>query len=170
FSFVQAKLAAEVGATMISPFVSRSMDWWQKNHPGGDYTGKHDPGVKLVREIHDYYVKSGIRTQIMPASLRSIDECVHLAGIGFMTMNPKILQELKDSDYPVRRQFLSNSNGNMNSKQDAIQYADNEPRFRLDLFNDQVASDKIPESIRIFLEDGHELKVMLEDVIKKGVK
>ncbi|RFU25778.1 hypothetical protein B7463_g10545, partial [Scytalidium lignicola] len=170
FSLVQAKLAAEVGATMISPFMSRTMDWWQKNYPGRDYTGNHDPGVKLVREIHNYYEEASIKTQIMPASLRSIDECVHLASIEFMTMNPKILQELKDTEYLVRPQFSKNPNGNINSKQIAVVYAGNEPKFRLDIFNDHVASDKIPESIRIFLNDGHELKAMLEEVIKHEVK
>lgn len=110
FSIIQAKLAAEVGATLISPFVGRSMDWYHKHHPGGDYSGTKDPGVKLVREISSFYKSHNIKTEIMAASLRSIDECLHLAGVDLMTINVKLLQELKDADYPVRRYLpLKNS-------------------------------------------------------------
>jgi transaldolase len=105
FSPVQAKLAAEVNATLISPFVGRSMDWWQKNHPGADYTGLHDPGVRLVRQIHEYYTSNGIQTEIMAASLRNIDECVHLAGIGLMTISVRLLEDLRKAEYPIVTQF-----------------------------------------------------------------
>ncbi|KAJ3552659.1 hypothetical protein NPX13_g11062 [Xylaria arbuscula] len=159
FSPVQAKIAGEVGATLISPFVGRSMDWYQKNVPGKDYSGVKDPGVKLVTDIFNYYNAHGIKTEIMAASLRNIDECVHLAGISHMTINVQLLEELRTADYAVRRRLVPQEVPAINETVELYGY--NEARFRFDLFNDHMASDKISESLRIFLKDGAELKQIL---------
>ncbi|CAH0057119.1 unnamed protein product [Clonostachys solani] len=163
FSLVQAKLAAESGATLISPFVGRSMDWWQKHFPGRDFTGVKDPGVKLVTEIHQYYATHDIKTEIMAASLRNIDECVHLAGVGLMTISVKLLEELSNADYPVRQRLVNNKSCIANGT--TVSYATDESKFRLDLFNDHMAFDKVAESLRIFLKDGQELKNILRAAI-----
>lgn len=113
FSLVQAQLAAEVGATLISPFVGRSMDWWQTNVPGKDYTGVKDPGVILVKKIYDYYKSSNIRTEVMAASLRNIDECIHLAGCDLMTISAPLLEELRTADYVVSKRYLSYPKGKL---------------------------------------------------------
>ncbi|KKK22071.1 hypothetical protein ARAM_002397 [Aspergillus rambellii] len=162
FSMVQAKLAAEAGATIISPFVGRSMDWWQKNFPGRDYSGVKDPGVQLVTDIFHYYTACDIKTEIMAASLRNIDECVHLAGVGFMTINTALLEELQTADYPVRQRLVAGTGARDISRS---QYLTDEPSFRFDLFNDAMAVDKISESLRIFLKDGAELKKILQEAI-----
>ncbi|KAG9529482.1 transaldolase, partial [Aureobasidium melanogenum] len=167
FSLVQAKLAAEVGATLISPFVGRTMDWYQKHVPGKDYTGHKDPGVVLVKTIYDYYKSSGIKTEVMAASLRNMDECIHLAGCDLMTIAAPLLEELRTADYAVSKKQLSHpvSNGTQVSKTLSSNYLTHESDFRLDLFADQAATDKINESLRIFLRDGAELKHMLEAIM-----
>jgi len=114
FSLVQAKLAAEVGATLISPFVGRTMDWHQIHVPGKDYTGRKDPGVILVKTIYDYYKSLGIKTEIMAASLRNIDECIHLAGCDLMTIAAPLLEELRTADYAVTKQQLSTNGKHFN--------------------------------------------------------
>ncbi|UPK96797.1 hypothetical protein LCI18_007732 [Fusarium solani-melongenae] len=161
FSLTQAKLAAEVGATLISPFVGRSMDWWHKTFPGGDYTGVKDPGVRLVTDIFDFYKTHGIATEVMAASLRNIDECVHLAGVGLMTINVKLLEELQKADYPVHQRLQNHKERSVNGKSKMSSYAQDEASFRLDLFNDRMAFEKMSESLRIFLKDGEELKRIL---------
>lgn len=40
-------------------------------------------------------------------------------------------------------------------------YAQDEASFRLDLFNDRMAFEKMSDSLRIFLKDGEELKRIL---------
>ena len=45
-------------------------------------------------------------------------------------------------------------------------YLHNEAKFRLDLLNDAMATDKINESLRIFLKDGAELKSLLTSALK----
>ncbi|KAH0041632.1 hypothetical protein KCU78_g928, partial [Aureobasidium melanogenum] len=164
---LQAKLAAEVGATLISPFVGRTMDWYQKHVPGKDYTGHKDPGVVLVKTIYDYYKSSGIKTEVMAASLRNMDECIHLAGCDLMTIAAPLLEELRTADYAVSKKQLSHpvSNGTQVSKIKSSNYLTHESDFRLDLFADQAATDKINESLRIFLRDGAELKHMLEAIM-----
>ncbi|EMT62712.1 hypothetical protein NOF04DRAFT_9661 [Fusarium oxysporum II5] len=161
FSLAQAKLGAEVGATLVSPFVGRSMDWWQKTFPGRDYTGFKDPGVRLVTDIFDFYTTHGIATEVMAASLRNIDECVHLAGVDLMTINVKLLEELQKADYPVRQRLQNHKERPVNGMLKMSSYAQDEARFRLDLFNDCMAFEKMSESLRIFLKDGEELKGIL---------
>ncbi|KAG9943301.1 hypothetical protein KCU85_g8773, partial [Aureobasidium melanogenum] len=184
FSLAQAKLAAEVRATLISPFVGRTMDWYQKHVPGKDYTGHKDPGVILVKTIYDYYKSSGIETEIMAASLRNMDECIHLAGCDLMTIAAPLLEELRTAEYAVSKNQLSHpvSNGEQSSikalstasltvsgtkvsKTKSSNYLIHESDFRLDLFEDQPATDKINESLRIFLKDGAELKRMLKTIM-----
>lgn len=46
-------------------------------------------------------------------------------------------------------------------------YAVDEARFRMDLFDDRAATDKINESLRIFLKDGAELKSMLRAIMEQ---
>lgn len=103
-SVTQAVLAGEVGATMVSPFVGRMLDWWHRHAPGKDYSGPKDPGVKLCRAIEDSYRQRGYATKIM-AAVRSVDQCAHLAGIDAMTLNPGLLEELRTSHYRVERVF-----------------------------------------------------------------
>lgn len=102
FGLPQAVLAAEVGATLISPFVGRTLDWWHKNHPAVDYSGRKDPGVIMAKQIWEYYKADGIKTEIMGASMRSIDECKELAGLDLMTINVGLLQELKEADVEIK--------------------------------------------------------------------
>ncbi|EXJ70748.1 uncharacterized protein A1O5_05738 [Cladophialophora psammophila CBS 110553] len=160
FSMVQAKLAAEVEASVISPFVGRTIDWWQKYFPGKDYTGLKDPGVQLVTKIFHHYKSLGIKTQIMAASLRNIGECVHLAGVDLMTINVGLLEELKNADYEVKARLLV-ANGELKAHKASPEYLQDEAKFRLDLFTDVMATEKINESLRIFFNDGEELKKLL---------
>ena len=118
FSLVQAILAAEVGATIISPFVGRTTDWWHKNHAGKDYTGMKNPGVRLVKEICYYYSECGSKHQpeVMAAALRSVDECIHLAGVSRMTCGLHLVAEMEKADYCVPRAALRarfNSSGEL---------------------------------------------------------
>lgn len=69
FSATQAILAAEAGATYISPFLGRVDDI------GND-------GINLVEEIVDIYRTQGYRTNVLAASLRSPQHVVDAAKVG----------------------------------------------------------------------------------------
>src|SRR5262245_39680606 len=80
FSLAQAIGCAQAGATLISPFVGRILDWYKKSEGKESYLPHEDPGVISVTQIYNYYKKMGIKTQIMGASFRNADEITELAG------------------------------------------------------------------------------------------
>merc|ERR1719265_3052500 len=95
FSFAQAVACAEAGATLISPFVGRILDWFKKSTGKASYTADEDPGVLSVRRIYAYYKKYGYKTIVMGASFRNKEEIFGLAGCDKLTIAPALLQELQ---------------------------------------------------------------------------
>ncbi|EKG10504.1 Transaldolase [Macrophomina phaseolina MS6] len=165
FGMPQAVLAAEVGATLISPFVGRTLDWWHKNYPAVDYSGKKDPGVIMTKGIWEYYKANGIETEIMGASMRSIDECKELAGLDLMTINVGLLQELKEADVEIKPALVAEKIVKQNVPQPKS-YINDEVAFRTDLFNDYAAHDKMTDMMRQFLRDGAATKAALKTLLQ----
>ncbi len=93
FGMHQAVASAEAGATLISPFVGRILDWYKKD-TGKDYVGADDPGVQSVTKIYNYFKKFGYKTVVMGASFRNIGEIQQLAGCDLLTISPKLIEEL----------------------------------------------------------------------------
>ncbi|MFO1032595.1 MAG: fructose-6-phosphate aldolase [Hyphomicrobiales bacterium] len=83
FSANQALLAAKSGATFISPFIGRLDDI---NLPGMDLIGE-------IRQIYDNY---GFDTNILAASIRSVNHIKEAALIGadYATAPPAVLKAL----------------------------------------------------------------------------
>ena len=91
FALPQAAACAEAGATLISPFVGRILDFYKKK-TGKVYTAAEDPGCVSVSEIYGYYKKHGYGTIVMGASFRSKEEVLELAGCDRLTIAPKYLE------------------------------------------------------------------------------
>jgi len=160
FGFAQAVACAEARVTLISPFVGRILDWHKKNHPGKNYEGDEDPGVQSVKRIYNYYKQHGYNTIVMGASFRNSGEIKALAGVDFLTISPSLLEELKKSTEPVPKKLDAQAA----SKADPlpkVSYINNEPEFRWELLQDQMAFDKLHEGIKKFAEDGATLKALL---------
>lgn len=100
FSFAQAVACAEANITLISPFVGRILDYWKKE-TGKEYESHEDPGVLSVTSIYNYYKKFGYKTIVMGASFRNKGEILELAGCDYLTISPKLLKELSESNEPV---------------------------------------------------------------------
>jgi len=150
FSFVQAVACAEAKVTLISPFVGRILDWF-KASTGKEYDGETDPGVISVRKIFNYYKKYGYDTIVMGASFRNTGEIKALAGCDFLTIAPKLLEELYNSNEDVPKK-LDSSSANA-TDEEKVSYIDNEAEFRY-LFNeDAMATEKLSEGIRNFAKD-----------------
>lgn len=62
FSIAQAVACAEVGCTLISPFVGRIMDWYKKAKGVDGFEPAEDPGVMSVTAIYNYFKKYGYDT------------------------------------------------------------------------------------------------------------
>ena len=69
FSANQAILAAKAGATFISPFVGRLDDI-------------NLDGMDLIADIREIYDNYGFETQILAASIRSVNHMTEAAKIG----------------------------------------------------------------------------------------
>ncbi len=146
FSLAQAAACAEAGASLISPFVGRITDWHKKSGASVGL-GVDDPGVQSVRAIFAYYRQCGVRTEVMGASFRNTEQILALAGCDLLTISPKLLAELAASTAPIERKLgLPAERGHASPPLD-------EPRFRLMLNDDAMASEKLGEGIRAFCVD-----------------
>ncbi len=163
FSLPQAIACAEVGATLISPFVGRILEWYKKQE-GREFAPPEDPGVLSVKEIYNYYKKMGIKTQIMAASFRNVGEILELAGCDLITIAPKFLSELQSlgSDSPVARKLSPEEA----KKQSIEKIALDEKTFRWMMCNNPMASQKLDEGIVSFAKD----IIKLEDLLKSMMK
>ncbi|HKJ63315.1 MAG TPA: transaldolase family protein, partial [Hyphomicrobiales bacterium] len=95
---------ADAGATLISPFVGRILDWYKKD-TGKDFHGADDPGVQSVTRIYNYLKKFGYKTVVMGASFRNIGEISELAGCDLLTISPQLLAELESTQGELPRKL-----------------------------------------------------------------
>ncbi|CCE80220.1 Piso0_003322 [Millerozyma farinosa CBS 7064] len=160
FSFVQAVACAEAKVTLISPFVGRILDWY-KNATGKEYDGETDPGVLSVRKIFNYYKKFGYKTIVMGASFRNTGEIKALAGCDFLTIAPKLLEELYNSSESVPKKLDESSA--QSCSEEKVSYIDDESKFRFLLNEDAMATEKLSQGIRNFAKDAHTLLQQLEE-------
>ena len=145
FSFAQAVAAAEAGVTLISPFVGRILDWYKKHTGRDSYAGPEDPGVVSVTQIFNYFKTYGYKTEVMGASFRNIDEIIELAGCDLLTISPKLLDQLR------------NTEGELTRKLNAFNPAPTDEQLHLDregfeamMHKDPMATEKLQEGITGF--------------------
>ncbi|UXZ52942.1 transaldolase [Halomonas sp. 7T] len=155
FGFAQAQACADAGATLISPFVGRILDWHKAKHPETDFSGANDPGVQSVKRIYDYYKGHGYPTIVMGASFRNIGEIQALAGCDRLTISPALLKELDELQGELPQQLIAQASNKAPS--DALSQAD----FRWAMNEDEMATDKLSEGIRKFMADQRKLEELL---------
>ena len=85
FSAAQAVLAAKSGATYVSPFVGRLDD-------------QQVAGLEVVRSISELYRIHRMPTQVLSASIRSVQRAVRswYNGAEVCTMPPKVFDQMYD--------------------------------------------------------------------------
>ena len=157
FSLTQAIACAEAGAFLISPFVGRILDWFKSN-TSYDLNSTNDPGVESVAKIYNYFKKYGYKTIVMAASFRNKEEIINLAGCDKLTISPALLEELSQTEGVISPKLLSSES----SKVDLPRVNVNESSFRWHLNENQMASFKLAEGIRLFNKD----MLRLKDLIK----
>lgn len=154
FSMAQAIACAEAKVFLISPFVGRILDWYKKS-TGQDYTAETDPGVLSVRQIYNYYKANNINTIVMGASFRNAGEIEALAGCDRLTISPALLEELDKDTGPLTRKLSPDT-----FKAEPLQSLD-EKTFRWMLNEDQMATEKLSDGIRLFAKDLVALRQMV---------
>jgi transaldolase len=97
FSVNQALLAAKAGASFISPFVGRLDDI-------------NLDGMELISDIRTVYDNYDVKTEILAASIRSVNHVAEAARIGadVMTAPPEVIRKLAEHPLTERglQQFL----------------------------------------------------------------
>ena len=161
FSFAQAQASAEAGAYLISPFVGRILDWYKKDTGRSEYAITEDPGVLSVTNIFNYYKQQGIKTVVMGASFRSVDEVLALAGCDRLTISPDLMDLLESSNDPVEQKLISS----VDNAEQTI--ALSESQFRWLMNEDAMATEKLAEGIRNFTVDQVKLEKQLTNLLEQ---
>ncbi len=163
FSLAQAVGAAEAGATLISPFVGRIMDWYKKAEGVDGYAAAEDPGVKSVTTIYQYLKKFDYATVVMGASFRNIDEIMELAGCDLLTIAPALMEQLQNSEGELPRKLSPE----MARAADIERIELDEPRFRWLMNEDAMATEKLAEGIRGFTADTLKLEQLVQEIARQ---
>lgn len=158
FSIYQAVECAKAGATLISPFVGRILDWFVKAKGVGGFPPREDPGVQSVSSIYEYFKKYGYKTQIMGASFRNKEEIIELAGCDLLTIAPKFLEALQKDTTPITRKLDPQAAKNKRIPRISM----TEKSFRYYLNDDAMATEKLAEGIRKFAADTIDLEKYIQ--------
>ena len=156
FNFCQAVACANAKITLISPFVGRILDWHKAKTGKDNFAADEDPGVISVTKIYNYFKEKGFKTEVMGASFRNIDEIKELAGCDLLTIAPKFLDKLKNEE----GKLIKKLDENIQSKSDT-DYQFDEKEFRINMLEDQMASEKLSEGITGFSKAIEELEELL---------
>ena len=159
FSMAQAAVCADAGVRLISPFVGRIYDWYQKNsnqlhhHASADL----DPGVASVRRIYRYFRQHGYNTEVMGASFRNTSQILALAGCDLLTISPDLLgalQQMPAADLDLDWRYQQQDDPSEKLSLTAAQ-------FRWAMNEDPMACDKLAEGIRSFAADSRKLDALV---------
>ncbi len=164
FGLHQAIAAADAKVTLISPFVGRILDWYKKD-TGQDYTGANDPGVQSVTTIYNYYKKFGYKTVVMGASFRNAGEITELAGCDLLTISPKLLGELDQTQGDLPRKLDPEKAKGVEIQKLTIDQATFEKMHA----EDRMAHDKLTEGIEGFSKALEDLEHLLASRVSQLV-
>ncbi len=161
FSLIQAAACAEIGATLISPFVGRILDWHKAARKVDHIPPREDPGVESVRRIYGYYKRHGFDTEIMGASFRNTGEILELAGCDLLTISPELLEELRGAEGKLEVKLRPEEA----RKTPVERLRVDEKNFRWLLNEDAMATEKLAQGIRLFAADLAKLREMVEKML-----
>ena len=164
FNLGQAIACAEAQATLISPFVGRIYDFQKKKFNLETINPEDDEGVKSVTRIYNYYKKFGYKTQIMGASFRTPEQVLALAGCDLLTISPKLLGELEQMNGNVPRMLDPATVEGMDIEKISV----DEMMYRWMLCEDDMATEKLHEGIRLFAADTVKLETYIEENFMGG--
>jgi transaldolase len=162
FGLHQAIAVADAGATLMSPFVGRILDWYKKD-TGKDYEGADDPGVQSVTTIYNYLKKFGYKTVVMGASFRNIGEIKELAGCDLLTISPQLLAELESTQGELPRKLSTDAAKTMQIERITMDKATFDKMHAAD----RMATDKLKEGIEGFSAALVKLETLLAERLAK---
>ncbi|MEO0854246.1 MAG: transaldolase, partial [Cyanobacteria bacterium J06648_11] len=163
FGLHQAIACAEAGATLISPFVGRILDWYKKDTGRDSYPASEDPGVLSVTQIYNYFKRFGHATEVMGASFRNIGEICELAGCDLLTIAPKFLDQLRSTEGELPRKLSAELAAEAHVEKIAMDKA----TFDQMHASDRMASEKLEEGIAGFSKALEALEKLLAERLEQ---
>lgn len=157
FGMHQAKACADAKVTLISPFVGRILDWYKKAENVDSYPIEKDPGVISVKHIYAYYKQHQIKTEVMGASFRSVDQVLALAGCDLLTVAPGLLEKLEQDQRVVEPQLHKNAENDQDQPYQEISKAD----FKQQLEGDLMAFQLLQGGVDGFIKAREQLALLL---------
>lgn len=157
FDLYQAMACAQAGATLISPFVGRISDWYQKNFPNVDYSGNQDPGVSGLKSIFYALKFYQYPTIVMGASFRTTQQILQVAGCDKLTISPTLLTQLASLSIPVTQE-LSTQGITPNQVPAITDQPIDEALFRWEMNKNEMATHLLADGIRRFGADQQKLE------------
>ena len=136
--------------------MGRILDWFKSNTQK-DYDSSNDPGVESVEKIFNYFKKFYYNTIVMAASFRNKEEIINLAGCDKLTISPTLLEELSQNDDEIKLKLSKENSSSLDIERINV----NESSFRWHLNENQMASFKLAEGIRLFNKDLLKLKELI---------
>ncbi|KQX03785.1 MULTISPECIES: transaldolase [Acinetobacter] len=156
FGLHQAKACADANVTLISPFVGRILDWFKKAENVESYPIEKDPGVLSVKQIYHYYKQHQIKTEVMGASFRSIDQVLGLAGCDLLTVAPGLLEKLNNDQRHVVSQLSLDTDQTAQEHQEI-----SKAEFKQQLEADLMAFQLLQSGIDGFIKAREQLALLL---------
>ncbi|CAD6593051.1 MAG: hypothetical protein ASARMPREDX12_006678 [Alectoria sarmentosa] len=164
FTLAQAALAAEVGCHYIAPYLNELRVQTEKGYKGGP------PLFELCVSAQRYYKQHSFPTQVLPASLTSINEIMLLAGVDHITIAPTLLRELASTEVdPSNTSNLPSLFDEIKTGADQIpprlSYADDEEAFRMAMTRDANGANegKLIQAINIFCDVQLKMEAMMRE-------
>ncbi|WP_121499337.1 MULTISPECIES: transaldolase [unclassified Halomonas] len=154
FSDAQAQACFDAGVYLISPFVGRVSDWYQKT-TGKQFTPEVDPGVLFVKGICEKAAASRYDTVVMGASFRTTDQVLALAGCHRLTISPALLEQLDSLEGEVTPSIQPQSVTHKASTPLS------EAAFRWQHNQDAMANEMLADGIRRFASDQQTLESLI---------
>lgn len=162
FNLTQAAACADAGVTLISPFVGRISDWFQRQRqqPIDYLQPDQDPGVQSVKQIYAYLKQHHYTTEVMAASFRHPQQAIALAGCDAMTLAPAILEALHQQQIPVIR-LLGGAEALTQAGETKPVLRTDPAHFRWAINQDDMANTLLADGIRRFHQDEQKLYQLL---------
>ncbi|TVU89844.1 transaldolase [Vreelandella titanicae] len=154
FSDAQAQACFDAGVYLISPFVGRVSDWYQKT-TGKQFTPEEDPGVLFVKGICERAAAGSYDTVVMGASFRTTDQILALAGCHRLTISPALLEELNSMEGEVASKIQQTSV----TPEPCTPLS--EAGFRWQHNQDAMANEMLADGIRRFASDQQTLESLI---------
>ena len=154
FSDAQAQACFDAGVYLISPFIGRVSDWYQKT-TGEQFTPEEDPGVLFVKGICERAATGHYDTVVMGASFRTTDQVLALAGCHRLTISPALLEQLDSMEGEVASKIQQKTVARKAFT--PLSEAD----FRWQHNQDAMANEMLADGIRRFANDQQTLESLI---------